>query len=68
MNVWLDLDSLARGLGRNKVDVKNQWLAHSGGVVFDMWWMTNLFHLAYLVTRLGVAPLLRESLSHPVMN
>ena len=38
------------------------------GVVFDMWWMTNLFHLAYLVTRLGVAPLLRESLSHPVMN
>lgn len=31
VNVWLDLDSLARGLGRNKVDVKNQWLAHSGG-------------------------------------
>lgn len=31
VNVWLDLDSLSRGLGMNKAEVKNHWMAHFGG-------------------------------------
>ena len=30
ITVWLDLDSLSKGLGLSKSDVKNRWLAHFG--------------------------------------